>query len=590
MSYNQLPKAFKAWQPWLSWFDESLQPVVADLMMQLNILLGPVKESHWNAQKLFSGLGDLRQRGNYEHLLFSEWLIAEDEPDEFIRRAVNYEHLFLAPLQEKSKANGVIIALFESSVLQLGVQRLVHLILMLLLEIRSYNHHSQFYWGVIENPSQLTLFKDINDLKFLLNHRSKILATNQMFNNWTNYFKQSNLIYDECWLIGGNHPSAEFITHQVSIDRLIKYYDKLSVEIKNRSTTRHCLLSLPNNIICAKMLSGQFISDNYFAEIEKRSIVPINIEFKPIISNDGNHILTFTHDKTNAYSITINDMLSSKQICRIQYYYLKGSVLGLDFQGKRIIAFICEQQKLYLWQSNKPKIELSMDFNLDQDKLLPQFICLYGNHGYDVFFIEENKSLLCCWYGISKKKDEVNNFHIIADNVITLFKLDERRAGYVYLNDMQQLCIHGLNHAHLNYCLVGFEKQVNQQIYVTAENLWLKGFGRLAIGYGRQWTVFTTENDFINVTTPNDWQIFGLFYDAQQNCTNFVMINQDKKQVALFDYLNNKIIPCLRSVNEIVSYSYNSLAKSFSITNQNGELMLYSLITQSIRLKLIKTD
>lgn len=68
------------------------------------------------------------------------------------------------------------------------------------------------------------------------------------------------------------------------------------------------------------------------------------------------------------------------------------------------------------------------------------------------------------------------------------------------------------------------------------------------------------------------------------------MINQDKKQVALFDYLNSKIIPCLRSVNEIVSYSYNSLAKSFSITNQNGELMLYSLITQSIRLKLIKTD
>lgn len=589
MSYNHLPKAFKAWQPWLSWFDESLQPVVADLMSQLNILLGPVKESHWNAQKLFSGLGDVRQRGNYEHLLSSEWLIVEDEPDEFIRRAVNYEHLFLTPLQEKSKANGVIIALFESSILQLGVQRLVHLILMLLLEIRSNNHHSQFYWGVIENPAQLDLFKDIWDLQCLLNHRTQKLATNEKFNLWSDYFKQSELNYDECWLIGSNHQSAEFITHQVSIDRQIKYYDKLSVTIKSSAASRHCHLSLPNNVICAKMLSGQFVSGNNYAGIEKQSIVPINTEFKPIIANNGNHVLTFTHDKTNLYLIRLSDILYTKQACRLQYFYLKGSVLGVDFQGKRLMALTCEGQKYYLWQPNKPKIALSIDVDIDETKPLSAFMWLYSYGDIKILFIDSN-NVLCCLSQISKKNKEVKDYYKIASNVITIFKISEQHACYLYYDENQQLYIHGINPQYFKHHLMGNEKQTNQQIYLTAENLWLKGFGRLTIGYGQQWTVYTAENEFVKVTVPNDWQVFGLYYDTQQNATHFVVINQDKKQVALFDYQKQRITPHLRSVSKIVSYSYNSLAQSCAITTQAGELMLYSFITESIRLKLSKTD
>ena len=108
--------------------------------------------------------------------------------------------------------------------------------------------------------------------------------------------------------------------------------------------------------------------------------------------------------------------------------------------------------------------------------------------------------------------------------------------------------------------------------------------------FEHQWQVFVDENSYVEVTTPLEWQVFGFFYDNHEDKINFLIIDKDKKQVALFDYLNHKIDVCFKSSYKIVLYHYNSLAQSFSVIMDNGELILYSLKTQSIRLKLHKAD
>ncbi|OCG41950.1 hypothetical protein [Gilliamella sp. Bif1-4] len=587
MPYNPLPKPFKAWQPWLSWFDESLQPLVADLLLQLNNVLGPVKKSQWNEQKLLSGLGDLRKRGSYEHLLTSEWLIAEEEPDEFIRRVVSCEQLFLTPMQEKSKANGVIIALFDCGTLQLGAPRLVHLILMLLLDIRSHRQHSKFYWGSIPHPSKLHLFNDISDLKLLLNKRKIVLTTDEMYHQWDDYLQQSGQNYDECWLIGANHSLNSFSTHQVNIERLIKSQEKLSVSINSNTTARQCYLTLPNEIFCTKMLSGQFTSDSHYAEIIKQSAVPINLDFNPIISANGNHILTFNRDGSVAYCITLSSPYLLKKSCRIQYHTLKSTILGIDLQGKRIVALIHEQERLSLWQAHNGQFELAEELNIDQNRPLRSFIALNGVQGSVFMLIDSDHSLYCLCF--LPKKKEVVSLKTIANNVVALFKLNDNAAYYCYFDEQGLLCLKDYNVGRF-YRLGGIKNQANLQYLLTAEHLWLKGFGRLAIGSEQQWRVFTNQHESVNVTIPNDWLVFGLFYDLHSDETHFLVIDQDKKQIALFDYVNNQTNICLRSPHKIVSYSYNSFAKAFSITDENGSLMLYSFITQSIRLKLNKAD
>ena len=588
MPYKPLPKPFHAWQHWLSRFDENLQPIIADLLLQFNLFIGSISESQCSKQ-LSSDSSDLQKRGKYEHLLTTEWLIAQEEPDEFIRRAANNEHLFLTPVYEKPKANGVIIALFDCGLLQLGMPRVAHLILMILFDIRAHNLNSQFYWGILQSNTELMLFSGIEDLKLLLKNRTMNCLDTKHLDYWKDYLKQSELLYDECWIIGNNFSKVDFATHKISINRLIGKFTNLSVDMTNNKISNHFELKLPNEVICAKMLSGLFESGSNYAVINEQSYLPLNANLHLDISPNSNHVLVFNSENNKICFITINDILSQRQVCRVKNYSLKSHVLGLDIQGKHIVALYQENQKYYLWGSDIPKRELSEEININAINQLSYFLYLYGDHNPKLLYIDEHQSLYSV-YWINYYGDILNSQHEIAKNVIVLFKLSEKQACYIYQDDQEQFCITGYALNHLSYYLSIKKINENLQYFISSENLWLTGFGHLAVGFEHQWQVFVDENSYVEVTTPLEWQVFGFFYDNHEEKINFLIIDKDKKQVALFDYLSHKIDVCFKSSYKIVLYHYNSLAQSFSVIMDNGELILYSLKTQSIRLKLHKAD
>ena len=588
MPYKPLPKPFQAWQHWLSRFDENLQPIIADLLLQFNLFIGSISESRCS-QQLSSDSSDLQKRGKYEHLLTTEWLIAQEEPDEFIRRAANNEHLFLTPAYEKPKANGVIIALFDCGLLQLGMPRVAHLILMILFDIRAHNFNSQFYWGILQSNSELMLFSGIEDLKLLLKNRTMNCLDTKHLDYWKDYLKQSELLYDECWIIGNNFSKVDFATHKISINRLISKFTNLSVDMTNNKISNHFELKLPNEVICAKMLSGLFESGSNYAVINEQSYLPLNANLHLDMSPNSNHVLVFNSENNKICFITINDILSQRQVCRVKNYSLKSHVLGLDIQGKHIVALYQENQKYYLWGSDIPKRELSEEININAINQLSYFLYLYGDHNPKLLYIDDHQSLYSV-YWINYYGDILNSQHEIAKNVIALFKLSEKQACYIYQDDQEQFCITGYALNHLSYYLSIKKINENLQYFISSENLWLTGFGHLAVGFEHQWQVFVDENSYVEVTTPLEWQVFGFFYDNHEEKINFLIIDKDKKQVALFDYLSHKIDVCFKSSYKIVLYHYNSLAQSFSVIMDNGELILYSLKTQSIRLKLHKAD
>ena len=588
MPYKPLPKPFHAWQHWLSRFDDNLQPIIADLLLQFNLFIGSISESQCSKQ-LSSDSSDLQKRGKYEHLLTTEWLIAQEEPDEFIRRVANNEHLFLTPVYEKPKANGVIIALFDCGLLQLGMPRVAHLILMILFDIRAHNLNSQFYWGILQSNSELMLFSGIEDLKLLLKNRTMNCLNTKHLDYWKDYLKQSELLYDECWIIGNNFSKVDFATHKISINRLISKFTNLSVDMTNNKISNHFELKLPNEVICAKMLSGLFESGSNYAVINEQSYLPLNANLHLDMSPNSNHVLVFNSENNKICFITINDILSQRQVCRVKNYSLKSHVLGLDIQGKHIVALYQENQKYYLWGSDIPKRELSEEININAINQLSYFLYLYGDHNPKLLYIDEHQSLYSV-YWINYYGDILNSQHEIAKNVIVLFKLSEKQACYIYQDDQEQFCITGYALNHLSYYLSIKKINENLQYFISSENLWLTGFGHLAVGFEHQWQVFVDENSYVEVTTPLEWQVFGFFYDNHEDKINFLIIDKDKKQVALFDYLNHKIDVCFKSSYKIILYHYNSLAQSFSVIMDNGELILYSLKTQSIRLKLHKAD
>src|ERR1700751_3916310 len=108
-----LPRPLQPWQTWLGWFDAELAQQIGEMVRRLSDLLGTAPSVSRHGQQEPDGLGDLRSRGSYERLLATEWLLADELPEEFLRRAAASEHLFLAPRLRAARVERSVVALFD---------------------------------------------------------------------------------------------------------------------------------------------------------------------------------------------------------------------------------------------------------------------------------------------------------------------------------------------------------------------------------------------------------------------------------------------------------------------------------------------
>ena len=69
--------------------------ILGPWLQRLSLAMGPLRAERHLGSGNPDGVGGLSRRGTYERLLVSEWLFADELPDEFARRAAMQEHLFL---------------------------------------------------------------------------------------------------------------------------------------------------------------------------------------------------------------------------------------------------------------------------------------------------------------------------------------------------------------------------------------------------------------------------------------------------------------------------------------------------------------
>jgi len=590
MSKNSLVVLNKEWQPYLSWFDAEIQPIMSELLSQLNLILGPIKENTTLNNDWHSGLGEVKQRGRYENLLLSEWLLLDEEPEEFIRRAVSNEHLFLAPMPEEQKSNNTIIAFFDEGILQLGALRLVHLVMMLLLDKRAKKQNSQFFWGVIQQPVKLNLFDGLESLLSLLENRWLSAPSNKNINDWVAYLSDSNL--DERWFIGGQITgqalqSSQLITHSVYIRYQIDDHHKLNVKISEHYRTRTTVVGLPNEIICCKMLAGQLAPNSNYGDIELKILVPIATSFPPCVSMTSNQIAGLSDEANHIIFCSFFDALSARKKCKVNYQSIKGVVMALDFQHKKIIGLVTEQSKVYIWLPNKPLKGIDLEYNNfseNFDNQYTRFMWMYNNHDQSVYLIDNQNNM---WrYDINKQQqDNIYKRLDIDINVLALFKLSDSKCLYVKVDNADRIWLISPQLRHINYCLEVLIQE-ETQILIADEMSWLDGFGVCALGIEQKWQVFKYDNIAqqpikLSVVIPNNWQVFGLYYKRDQPL--FLLIHQDRKKVATFNVVNSDIDELYYSTSNIAQFNFSSLAKSFALITDNNDLILYSLVTDSIR-------
>lgn len=151
-----------------------LEPDVAAALSpwlpRLSLLLGALARTH-AAGGDPDGFDGVTQRGRYDRLLLSEWAIALELPDEFLRRAVMNEHLFTELKRREPQGALHSVVVVDAGPDQLGAPRLMHLAAAIVGEARARKAKAAFAWGATTEPVRLFPRVDPESARHVLDAR-----------------------------------------------------------------------------------------------------------------------------------------------------------------------------------------------------------------------------------------------------------------------------------------------------------------------------------------------------------------------------------------------------------------------------------
>lgn len=350
---TELPDALKPWSPWLAWFAPEMAAELGALVQRMQPLLGRFRGQTRGGVPEPDGLDDLRRRGPYERLLATEWLLADELPDEFLRRAASSEHLFLAPRPRAREAEKSIVAIFDAGPRQFGAPRLGQLALWILLARRAEQIGGVFQWGVLQLPGGLDGADDVRQLRSLLKARDFDVGTSAHVSAWREVLAEMEHAPGESWLVGS--ASAEqavderWTSHRVCLQRAV-LGDVLDVSLSDRGGLRRAQLPLPSAKVGVPLLRGEF-TQRAPDTLHRRHSGRISLQRPPIISPSGTHVAVQLLDEPGLLVFVVPGA-KQRKAAKPKYQYWGQALVPLAVMllGKRTGALLSHERSMYFWQ------------------------------------------------------------------------------------------------------------------------------------------------------------------------------------------------------------------------------------------------
>lgn len=150
---SELPSSLRPWSAALAAFVPELALALGPTLRGLATALGPMRPQPADQGEAPDGFSGLSRRGSYERLLLSEWALADELPDEFLRRAATSEHLFLQLDRPMPRKGRRCVAWFDAGPDQLGGPRIVQLALLVVLARRAEQAGAALEWGHLQGDA-----------------------------------------------------------------------------------------------------------------------------------------------------------------------------------------------------------------------------------------------------------------------------------------------------------------------------------------------------------------------------------------------------------------------------------------------------
>ena len=258
----KLPHKLAAWDSQLRIFPEEAALALGSLVQKVAALLGPFPHHHVEGHVVPDGFAGLDKRGTYDHLIASDWVLADELPEEFMRRSVMGEHLFWKVAYREPTEDRSTLVLFDAGPEQLGSPRLLHLAALAVFEARARMAKANFNWGVLQSGAQNLLpGMNVGEVEMLLEARGSMSAHAGHFAFWLRRAADTGH-KGEIWVVGSER-LRKFLPDTFSslliTDLLSPGERKLWADCRPAGKhSRQIELELPAPAACAQLLRDPF--------------------------------------------------------------------------------------------------------------------------------------------------------------------------------------------------------------------------------------------------------------------------------------------------------------------------------------------
>lgn len=192
----ELPKSLSPWSSYLTLLAAPLPWSLGPTIKCLDLVLGPsrIALSEESADEP-EGYDGIARKGTYERLVLSEWLLADEYPEEFLRRSTVGEHAFLELTRRSPSGKKVTTVLFDCGPNQLGTPRVAHLAVLIVLARRAEINGMEVEWGVLQDGSgALVQGASKESIEKLLSSRTVQEVTDRDIDRWFESVKDRNVV------------------------------------------------------------------------------------------------------------------------------------------------------------------------------------------------------------------------------------------------------------------------------------------------------------------------------------------------------------------------------------------------------------
>jgi len=257
-----LPPHLAPWRASLKLFPQDLAMTLGAWIPRLASSIGPLGADVAPDGEP-DGFAGLARRGPYERLLHSEWLLVDDAPDEFVRRAVDGEHAFVELSRRQPRAARRTIAVFDGGPDQIGAPRLAHLATLLVLDQRARAAHADLHWGLAHEPEHVHECVNPQSVLALVNGRTARLPDEEHLRPWLERAVGEDA--DDLWLVGHRLAGLARTATRANYSSLVAHdvlaVDRTAIEVRIARRRRAAVsfeLTVPESRAAARLLRDPF--------------------------------------------------------------------------------------------------------------------------------------------------------------------------------------------------------------------------------------------------------------------------------------------------------------------------------------------